>query len=292
MIDAYLSITPNTSGVRAVSPETSAVTGYDFIADTAEAVKTNLDAGTGEKPDAAPPGGDALIQPYGHGTNPRTRRSHQHLDRHRARQPRPREPGTTSRSSRATSAPRARSPPTTSPSSRRRSSMRGPAPWARPTPAKTNLVNTILFSIGCHSGYNTVDGHAIPRRDRAARLAAGVRPQGHHRGRRVPATSTATRTSSSTASASTSSSRSSSGMALPARRWRWVTRCRLEDRLPLADLRRRRPPPEVAPRGRPLRPADAGRGLHERSPRDSPRTVPAASTSRGPAGHRPEVGRR
>ena len=41
-----------------VSPTSSLVTGYDFIADAATTVKANFDAGTGQA-------GQSLIDPYG-----------------------------------------------------------------------------------------------------------------------------------------------------------------------------------------------------------------------------------
>ena len=47
MIDAYLN--PDGS-VKTVTPATSLVTGYDFIADSAQAVKSQLELGTGAGP--------------------------------------------------------------------------------------------------------------------------------------------------------------------------------------------------------------------------------------------------
>ena len=86
-----------------------------------------------------------------------------------------------------------------------------------PVPANL-LAKTIVFSAGCHAGYNIVNEHAVHRVDAAARLGAGVRPEEGHAHRRARATSTATRTSSHTASGSTRSSRDSSAD-------RWGARC-------------------------------------------------------------------
>ena len=58
---------------------------------------------------------------------------------------------TTSSTSPATSAPTARSPRTSARASSRRSS----------TAASTNFKNALVFSAGCHSGYNLVDGDGV-----------------------------------------------------------------------------------------------------------------------------------
>ena len=43
--------------------------------------------------------------------------------------------------------------------------------------SSVNLENSIVFSAGCHSGYNIVGGDAVPGRDPDARLGRGVRPE-------------------------------------------------------------------------------------------------------------------
>ena len=47
-----------------------------------------------------------------------------------------------------------------------------------------DLTNAIVFSAGCHAGYNLVDGDARAGRDAAARLGAGVRAEAGDAGRR------------------------------------------------------------------------------------------------------------
>ena len=43
--------------------------------------------------------------------------------------------------------------------------------------SSVNLTNSIVFSAGCHSGYNIVNGDAVAERDAAARLDARRSPQ-------------------------------------------------------------------------------------------------------------------
>jgi hypothetical protein len=139
MIDAYLGIAP-VNGARAVSPATSLVTGYDFVADTANAVKANLDAGTAEAG-----GGDSLIQPYGKAPTDSDAWSAVQLK---------------------TELLGERNDITFlaghfSASSALAADYESVLTTRDVDASTTNLVNTILFSIGCHSGYNTVDAHAI-----------------------------------------------------------------------------------------------------------------------------------
>ena len=75
--------------------------------------------------------------------------------------------------------------------------------------APANLTNTIVFSAGCHAGYNIVDGHGITGATQKLDWAQAFAKK-RSRSSRERATSTATPTSSPTASASTRRSRSSS----------------------------------------------------------------------------------
>ena len=139
MINAYLGITP-VNGARAVSPATSLVTGYDFVADAAASVKANLDAGTNEAG-----GGDSLIQPYGKApTDP---------DAWSAAQLKAELLG--ERNDIAFLAGHF------SASSALAADYESVLTTRDVEASTTNLANTILFSIGCHSGYNTVDAHAV-----------------------------------------------------------------------------------------------------------------------------------
>ena len=137
MIDAYLGITP-ANGVRAVSPLSSLVTGYDFVADTAETVKANLDAGTGTT-------GVELVQPYGKAPTDSDAWTAAQL---KAQLSTPSDITFLAGHFSADSALAAdyQSVVTTS-------------DFAALTDG--HAVNDIIFSIGCHSGYNTVDGDAI-----------------------------------------------------------------------------------------------------------------------------------
>ena len=119
---------------------TSLVTGYDFVADTANAVKANLDAGTAEAG-----GGDSLIQPYGKA---------------------PTDSDAWSAAQLKTELLGERNDITFlaghfSASSALAADYESVLTTRDVEASTTNLVNTILFSIGCHSGYNTVDGDAI-----------------------------------------------------------------------------------------------------------------------------------
>ncbi len=120
-----------------VIPGTSLVTGYDFIADAAASIKGSLDAGTGQA-------GQALVDPYG--ASPATgwnatalksallgsRNDITFLGGHFSANSALAADFTTV----MTTDDFAASP--------------------------TNFANTIIFSIGCHSGYNLVDAHGIP----------------------------------------------------------------------------------------------------------------------------------
>ena len=122
-----------------VSPHTSLVTGYDFLEDAANAVKSELDAGTGAA-------GDALITP--NGTSPQAAASWT-ATQLRAKLFGSRHDviflaGHFSANS-ALAADFATSVLTTDLAA-----------------STTDFTNSIVFSAGCHAGYNLVDGDAIP----------------------------------------------------------------------------------------------------------------------------------
>ena len=139
MIDAYLGA-PLVNGAHAVSPLTSLVTGYDFVADTADVVKDNLDAGTAEAG-----GGDSLIQPYGKA---------------------PTDSDAWSAAQLKTELLGERNDITFlaghfSATSALAADYESVLTTRDVEASTTNLANSIIFSIGCHSGYNTVDGDAV-----------------------------------------------------------------------------------------------------------------------------------
>ena len=149
MIDAYLASGQGRSdGLHAVSPQTSLVTGYDFVADTADAVASNLDAGTGTT-------GTKLVQEYGFAPTDNATTCDGNVgcpawsaDQLKAELATPRDITFLAGHFSANSALAAdyQSVVTTS-------------DFKSLTDGKA--VNDIIFSIGCHSGYNTVDGDAI-----------------------------------------------------------------------------------------------------------------------------------
>jgi uncharacterized delta-60 repeat protein len=133
LLDAYAA----TNAV--VSPTSTLVTGYDFLEDAAEAVKDELDAGTGTS-------GDALITP--NGTSPQDQASWT-ATQLRAKLFDARHDviflaGHFSANS-ALAADFRTSVLTTDLAA-----------------STTDFTNSIVFSAGCHSGYNLVDGDAIP----------------------------------------------------------------------------------------------------------------------------------
>ena len=133
LIDAYV------AADAVVAPSTSLVTGYDFLEDAAAAVKGELDAGTGVA-------GDALITP--NGKSPQDPASWKAADL-RAKLFDSRHDviflaGHFSANS-ALAADFATSLLTTELAA-----------------STTDFTNSIVFSAGCHSGYNLVDGDAIP----------------------------------------------------------------------------------------------------------------------------------
>ena len=178
MLDAYLS---TTSGVVA-TPTSSLVTGYDFLEDSANAVQTDLAAGIGT-------GGtsDTLITP--NNTPPAsgwtatqlrtaflgTRHDITFLAGHFS----------------ANSALAADFLTTMTTADLAASSV--------------DLTNAIVFSAGCHSGYNVVDADGIPL-PRTSSIGRRPSPRSRPRSSAGPATSTATRNSSCTASRSTARS--------------------------------------------------------------------------------------
>ena len=144
MLDAYLGRPAASCHAR----RRRSSTGYDFLTDAADEIAGHLQAGIGgttnnDDADHGPGRLAGLITTAGNAADP-----HAQLDGDRPPPRAPEPSGTTSSSSPATSARTTRSPPTT-----RRTSSRPSSP---PSPA--NLVNTIVFSAGCHAGYNIVNG--------------------------------------------------------------------------------------------------------------------------------------
>jgi hypothetical protein len=138
LLDAYTT-TP------VVAPSSSLVTGYDFLADAADAVKSELQAGTGVAP-------DTLITP--NGKSPEDIRTATN----------PNGSWTASQLSSKLLGSRhdviflaghfsANSALAADFSSSMITTDLAPA---------TNLANAIIFSAGCHSGYNLVDGDVVP----------------------------------------------------------------------------------------------------------------------------------
>ena len=119
-----------------VSPSTSLVTGYDFIEDAARAVKTHLDAGTGLA-------GRSLIDPYG--ASPAT--------------------GWTATALKSELLGRRNDITFLGGHFSANSALAADFATVMTTDdfvaATPNLKNTIIFSIGCHSGYNIVDTDGI-----------------------------------------------------------------------------------------------------------------------------------
>jgi hypothetical protein len=134
MIDAYL----DANGV--VTPTSSLVTGYDFLADSANAVKTELQAGTNATPDTLITAKDVSPQDSRSWTATQLRSQLLGSARHDVVFL----AGHFSANS-ALAADFSTSVLTTELDS-----------------ASTNLKNTLVFSAGCHSGYNLVDGDAVP----------------------------------------------------------------------------------------------------------------------------------
>jgi hypothetical protein len=133
LIDAYV------AADSVVTPRTSLVTGYDFLEDAANAVKSELDAGTGSA-------GDALITPQG--TSPQAAASWK-AEQLAAKLFGSRHDviflaGHFSANS-ALAADFATSILTTD-----------------LLASSTDFTNSIVFSAGCHAGYNLVDGDSIP----------------------------------------------------------------------------------------------------------------------------------
>ena len=129
MAQAYLDQT-------VVSPGTSLVTGYDFIEDAAQAVKTNLDAGTGLA-------GRSLIDPYG--ASPAT--------------------GWTATALKTELLGRRNDITFLGGHFSANSALAADFATVMTTDdfvaATPDFKNTIIFSIGCHSGYNIVDADGI-----------------------------------------------------------------------------------------------------------------------------------
>ena len=119
-----------------VSPSTSLVTGYDFIEDAAKAVKTNLDAGTGQA-------GRSLIDPYG--ASPAT--------------------GWTATALKSELLGRRNDITFLGGHFSANSALAADFATVMTTDdfvaATPDFKNTIIFSIGCHSGYNIVDADGI-----------------------------------------------------------------------------------------------------------------------------------
>ena len=181
IIDAYT----RRGGV--VAPGSSLVTGYDFLADAADAVATELQAGHGRRVDLLITPADKSPQDPASWTAAQlsakllgSRHDVIFLAGHFSANSALAADFTTSVLTTELAASTRRTSPTRSSSA----------------PAAT-------------AGYNLVDGDAIDGRDAAARLGAGVRAKAARRSSRAPATSTATPTSSSTASGSTATSRAS-----------------------------------------------------------------------------------
>ena len=151
MLDAY---TGHLTGGVVATPTSSLVTGYDFLQDAADAVATQPQGGYRHRrrhqerhPDHQPERGAERDDGERHA------RPHALVDRRRPPQVAVRtRAATTSSSWPVTSAPTTPWRPTTRPTSSRPSWRRRP----------TNFANAIVFSAGCHSGYNIVDGDAVP----------------------------------------------------------------------------------------------------------------------------------
>ena len=148
----------------------SLVTGYDFLADAADAVETDLDAGHRARP------ADALITPERPSRRSDSARSWTATAA--ARRAAPRQP------------PRPdlpRRPLQRQQRARRR--LLDDVLTTRPRRARRSTsTNSIVFSAGCHSGLQHRRRRRHPRRDAAARLGAGVRAEGRdaHRRHRLP----------------------------------------------------------------------------------------------------------
>ncbi len=123
-----------------VRPGTSLVTGYDFIEDAANAIKVNLDAGTGETG-----GGQSLIDPYGESP----------------------EDGWTAAELSAKLLGGRRNDITFlgghfSANSALAADFATVLTTDDLASSATDFKNSIIVSIGCHSGYNIVDADGIP----------------------------------------------------------------------------------------------------------------------------------
>jgi hypothetical protein len=137
MFDAYLS---TAAGVVA-TPTSALVTGYDFLADAADAVKSELSAGLGTTAAV-----DALIQP-----NTRS----------------PTDPTAWTATQLRTALLGSRHDVTFLAGHFSQSSALAADFTTRVTTTEllasnVDIRNSIIFSAGCHSGYNTVDPHAVP----------------------------------------------------------------------------------------------------------------------------------
>ena len=133
MLTAYTSV----NGV--VAPGSSLVTGYDFLADAANAVKSELQAGTGAAP-------DTLITPSGLS---------------------PQDPASWTATDLRTKLFGSRHDINFlaghfSANSALAADFQTSVLTTELAASSVNLVNAIVFSAGCHSGYNLVDGEALP----------------------------------------------------------------------------------------------------------------------------------
>ena len=227
MLDAYLSGARRTAS--SPTPTTSLVTGYDFLRDDADSIKASLDAGTGHA-------GDALLADNNFGSPP-------------------------------TSAFTGAQMKTAVTGSRHDLIFMGghfsanlalAADFATTmsstdvAASAANLTNSIVFSAGCHAGYNLLDADGIDRRHPAARLGPGVRREAGDADRRH---------------------------RLPVRR-------RRAHRLQRADLRRVRPP---APASAPARSPSATRSPKSKQVY-LPRRRTSASSTPSPSSRRPSTG--
>ena len=181
MLDAYLVGTGAATTLKTVTPTTSLVTGYEFLTDSSTAVKNQLALGHWRDPGFP-------HQRHVDGGPAPTEAPRGAEEGHRL----PRRPFRCRRGLRR----------------RHRTSVSA----TELVPPRSNLTNSVVFSTGCHAGYNVVDARQDRRGD-PARLGPGPRPRRAPHSSPGPASSTATTSSSSTASGSTPSSRISCGSA-------------------------------------------------------------------------------
>ena len=136
LIDAY------TQAGGVVAPGSSLVTGYDFLADAAEAVRTELQAGTGAA-------ADLLVTPANKS---------------------PQDPASWTAAQLSTKLLGSRHDVIFlaghfSANSALAADFTTSLLTTELAASPVNLVNSIVFSAGCHSGYNLVDDHAVHGRD-------------------------------------------------------------------------------------------------------------------------------